>query len=81
MGQPPEPVSRWMVRRPAPLMEAASMRGRLASQSVQNKILGSGEGVRMAKVEARGRGCARILGEGRRERIALRRQLCLARLG
>ena len=57
------------------------MRGRLASQSVQNKILGSGEGVRMAKVEARGRGCARILGEGRRERIALRRQLCLARLG
>lgn len=67
MGQPPEPVSRWMVRRPAPLMEAASMRGRLASQSVQNRILGSREGVRRAKLGVWGRGCGRILGEGCRE--------------
>ena len=59
LGQPPEPVSRWMVRRPAPLMEAASMRGRLASQSVQNKILGEWGGDQ----EGQGRG----LEEGLRE--------------
>ena len=39
MGQPPLPVSLWTNRRPSPLMEAASIRGILASQSVQKRIL------------------------------------------
>lgn len=40
LGQPPLPISLWMVRRPNPLIEAASILGRFASQSVQNRILG-----------------------------------------
>lgn len=42
-GQPPLPVSLWIVRLPSPLIDAASILGRLASQSVQNRILTTGE--------------------------------------